>query len=138
MEKRSAILRFGKDLVDKPILSSLIRKHDVDVNILQASITADEDGEMFVQVEGQSQNVKKAFNHLKDLGVRLSFPVTNLIWDEKKCTHCGACVAHCLPKALCVEDATKEVTFDAKKCIACELCIPACPYRALESVTERS
>ena len=135
--KRNAILRFGRDLVDKPILSNLIRKHNVDVNILQASITADEDGEMFVQVEGDSSNVKKAIDHLKDVGVKLTFPATNVIWEENRCTHCGACVAHCLPKALFTDNVSKKISFNADKCIACELCIPACPFGAIESVTER-
>jgi len=136
MTKRSAILHFGSDLVDKPILTGLIRENDVDVNILQASITPEEDGTMFIQVEGDGANVKGAFDYLEGLGVRLVFPAKNLIWDEELCTHCGACVGQCLPKALAVDSTTSEVVFDAEKCIACELCIPACPYGALESVTE--
>ena len=136
MTKKSAILHFGRDLVDKPMLSGLIRQHDVDVNILQASITPEEDGTMFVQVEGTGENVTKAFEYLESMGVRLVFPAKNMIWDDTKCTHCGACVGQCLPKALALDSGTGGITFDSEKCIACELCIPACPYGALESVTE--
>jgi ferredoxin len=135
MIKKSAILHFGSDLVDKPIISSLIRNHDVSVNILQASITPEEDGTMFVQIEGDDQAVRKAFDYLKDQGVDMIFPAKNLIWDDKKCTDCGACVAQCLPRALTVDENNK-LQFNSERCIACELCIPACPFHALESVSE--
>lgn len=136
MTKKSAILHFTANLVEKPILSGLIRNHDVSVNILQASITPDEDGTMFIQVEGDAATVKKAFAYLGEMGVRLVFPAKNLVWDEKKCTSCGACVAQCLPKALAVEEETRKVALTDSRCIACELCIPACPFGALESVTD--
>ncbi|MFA4973315.1 MAG: NIL domain-containing protein [bacterium] len=134
--KKSAILHFRADLVEKPVLSGMIRKHDVDVNILQASVTPEEDGAMFVQLEGEPAAVEKALDYLKAGGVRITFPAKNLIWYEDKCTHCGACVAQCLPKSLYVKAGTQEVGFDHDKCIACELCIPACPFGALQSVTE--
>ena len=134
--KKSAILYFAGDLVEKPILSEMIRGHDVAVNILQASITPEEDGTMFIQVEGESAKVDAAFDYLRGAGVRIVFPAKNLIWDDDMCTHCGACVAQCLPKALSVDQRSREVSLDHEKCIACELCIPACPFGALQSVTE--
>jgi len=136
MVKKSAILNFAGDLVERPILSEMIRSHEVAVNILQASVTPEEDGTMFVQVEGEGAGVEAAFDYLKAAGVRIIFPTKNLIWDDERCTHCGACVAQCLPKALSVNSNTGEVNFDHEKCIACELCIPACPFGALQSVTE--
>ena len=136
MVKKSAILNFAGNLVEQPILSEMIRNHEVAVNILQASITPEEDGTMFIQVEGETPKVEGAFEYLRTVGVRIIFPAKNLIWDDTKCTHCGACVAQCLPKALSVDSTTGEVSYDCEKCIACELCIPACPFGALESVTE--
>lgn len=135
--KKSAILGFRADLVEKPVLSGMIRRHDVNVNILQASITPEEDGAMFIQVEGEPAAVEKALDYLRAAGVRITFPAKNLKRYEEKCTHCGACVAQCHPKALFVRGGTQEVAFDHDKCIACELCIPACPFGALQSVTER-
>ncbi len=135
MTKKSAILHFGSDLVDKPIISGLIRNYDVSVNILQASITPEEDGTMFVQIEGEHAIVQKAFDYLRDHRVDMIFPAKNLIWDDKKCVDCGACVAHCLPRALTV-DGSGKLQFNSERCIACELCIPACPYHALGSVSE--
>ncbi|HPQ80441.1 MAG TPA: NIL domain-containing protein [bacterium] len=136
MTKKSAILHFKAELVERPVLSGLIRDHDVSVNILQASVTPDEDGTMFVQVDGEPANVKRAFAYLDEMGVRLVFPAKNLVWDEERCTSCGACVAQCLPKALAVDEETNRISLDDSRCIACELCIPACPFGALESVTE--
>jgi ferredoxin len=136
MMKKSVILHFGTDLVDKPIMSGMIRDHDVMVNILQASITPEEAGTMFVQVEGKADNVKRALGYLDGMGVRLIFPARNLIFDEERCTHCGACISQCLPKALHVDSGSCKMALDHDKCLACELCIPACPFGALESVGE--
>lgn len=136
MLKKNAILHFGPDLVSKPIISVMVRNHDVLVNILQASITPEEAGTMFVQLEGEADNVKKALDYLDQTGVRLILPAKNLIWDEEKCTHCGACVGQCLPHALTADSATGLLALDDKLCLACELCIPACPFGALESVSE--
>ena len=53
--------------------------------------------------------------------------------DEKKCTHCGACIVHCPTGALYIKDRkTMEVGFDKSKCILCEACIPVCPVNAME------
>lgn len=136
MEKKSVILHFGSELVDKPIISGLIKNFDVAVNILQASITPEEDGTMFVQIEGEKANVRKALDYLEKTGVHLILPAKNLFLDDKKCTHCGACVAQCLANALTLDQKTGKLSLNHEKCIACELCIPACPYGALKSVTD--
>lgn len=136
MHKRNAILHFGPELVDKPVLSGMIRGHQVEINLLQASIEPDVDGTAFIQITGQRAEVERALGYLRQRGVRLIFPAKNLIYDEQRCIHCGACVAQCLVQALHVEPGSGRVLFDHDKCLACELCIPACPYRALESVSE--
>jgi ferredoxin len=136
MEKKSVILHFGSELVDKPIMSGLIKHFDISVNILQASITPEEDGTMFVQIEGEKKDVQKAIDYLEKKGVSLILPAKNLILDDKKCTHCGACTAQCLSNALQLDSKTGKLSLNHNKCIACELCIPACPYRALKSVTD--
>ncbi len=136
MIKQNALLHFASELVNRPILSQLIRSHAVDVNILQASITPEEDGMMYVQFEGEGDRVEEALAFLEREGVRLTRPEHALLWDDARCTHCGACVAQCLPKALAVDAATYEVRFDEGKCIACELCVAACPFGALKSASE--
>lgn len=136
MVRRNVIFHFGPDLTDKPIITSIIRKYDVTINILQASITPEESGTMFVWLEGEPEVLKKALDYIEMTGIRLVFPAKNLIWDEEACTHCGACIGQCLPKALVISAETGKVSLRHDLCLACELCIPACPFGALKSVAE--
>lgn len=130
--QRSVHLQFNQSLVDKPIISTLIRKYDVEVNILEARISPNEEGSMFIQISGSDENLDKAFGYLVSSGVKVSVKPERLIWHSDLCTSCGACIAHCIPKALNFDLETYEVKFDAEKCISCFLCIPACPYGAVE------
>lgn len=134
--QRSVYLHFGNDLVNRPIMSTLIRKYGVDVNILEARITPNEEGTMFVQIIGDDENIDKAFGYLVSTGVRVTVKPKRLVWREELCTSCGACVGHCLPKALDVDPDTKKVAYDEEKCIACMLCLPVCPYGAVEEASE--
>jgi ferredoxin len=136
MIQKSAILNFPKSLLDRPIISRLIKDFDVEVNILQASITPEEDGRMFVIFRGLGKDVDKALSYLKENGIRVFLPVKNLVWDEERCVHCTACVGQCPSSAFTVEPETQRVVYDAKACIACELCIPACSYGAVKSISD--
>lgn len=136
MPKKSAILHFKADTVDKPIVSRLVRDHNLTVNILQAKISPEEEGTIFATLEGSSSDLKSGIDFLEKLGVTVVLPNKNVVLFEERCTHCGACVGQCLPKALSVDPDTREVVFDSQLCIACELCIPACPFGAIESVSE--
>ncbi|MHC5039912.1 MAG: NIL domain-containing protein [Planctomycetota bacterium] len=132
--QQSVILHFSKDLVDKPIVSHIVKAFDVEVNILQATITPEVAGHMFSILRGEEEDIGKALTYLKDLQVRTILPTRNLVWEEEKCVHCGACVGHCRSGALAMDKASARVIFDSERCIACELCIPACPYGAVESI----
>jgi NAD-dependent dihydropyrimidine dehydrogenase PreA subunit len=134
MIQKSVILNFPSEVVDKPVLCTMIRMHDIEVNILQAYVSPEEDGKMFAIIKGDRGAVEGALGYLNGLGVRTIFPAMNLVWDEKKCVHCGACIGQCLPKAFYVDEPSRRVVFDGEKCIACELCVPACFYGAIEPV----
>ena len=136
MIQKSAILNFPKSLISSPVISRVIRDHDVEVNILQAHITPEEDGHMFAIFSGKKAAVDKAFEYLKQNSVRVVLPNRNLIWDEDKCVHCTACVGQCPSAAFTVDADTYKVVYEASRCIACKLCIPACSYRAMESVSD--
>jgi len=129
---KNIFLHFSRDLVNKPIISTLIKKYDVEVNILQATITPNEEGTMFVQLRGDEEKLQNALGYLVSSGVDVMIKPRRIKHSETICVSCGACVAHCLPKALFVDEDTGEVRYDEELCIACELCIPACPYHALE------
>jgi len=136
MIQKSVILNFPSEVVDKPILSSMIKKFDLEVNIIQAYVAPDEDGKMFTIMKGSESAVEGAFSYLKDLGVRMIFPTKNLVRDEQKCVHCGACVGQCSPRAFTVDQDSQHILFDTERCIACDLCIPSCCYGAIESISE--
>ena len=134
MARQSVILKFPESLVDKPIVSQVIRQFDIEMNILQAAITPEEDGRMFVIIKGSSESVSLALGHLRHEGVGVLLPSKNLFWDENCCVSCGACMGQCTSSALSLDPLSQKLTFDSERCIACELCIPVCFYKALESV----
>ena len=136
MVEKNAILSFPKDLIDQPYVSNLIKKDDIEINILQAYITPQEDGQLFAIFKGDEAAVEGALQYLRDQNVRVILPVQNLVWDHVKCVHCGGCTGQCTTGALRILPKTYEVHYDGSHCIACKLCIPACSYGALESISD--
>jgi len=55
-----------------------------------------------------------------------------VVRNEERCTHCGACITMCPTGAFTLESKTRRVMFDHTKCVGCELCVRACPPRAME------
>jgi L-aspartate semialdehyde sulfurtransferase ferredoxin len=131
MEK-SLFLQFSKELIEKPVITRLIRNHSVEINILEARITPNEEGSMFVRISGNDVDLEKALEYLLSSGVRVTVKPRRIIWTKETCTSCGACIPQCPSEALVIDRITHEVEYDHEKCIACFLCIPACPYDALE------
>ncbi|WAC08473.1 MAG: 4Fe-4S binding protein [Thermodesulfobacteriota bacterium] len=68
---------------------------------------------------------------LKNSGVAIQPLGKDIIRNENRCVHCGACLAVCASGALAIDRVARMVIFNNEKCIACELCIKACPPRAL-------
>ncbi len=134
MIQKSVILNFPRTLVDKPVISRVIRDFDVEVNILQAYITPDEEGRMFTLFKGDGPAVNGALDYLRKNDVRTILPVKNLVWDDELCVHCGACVGQCLSGAFTQDPVTMKTVHDPGKCVACELCILSCWYGAIESI----
>ena len=132
--QKGAILYFPKTLVDAPLISRVIRQFDVEVNILQASITQAEDGRMFALFRGTLPAIEQSLQFLRDEQIRVILPPRNLLWDEELCVHCGACVGQCFAGALSLDDAFR-LQLDDGRCRACELCVAACSYGALEPLS---
>jgi len=132
MIARRVVLHFPSRLVDQPIISRLAREFHLDFNILKASVTPKEEGLLILEISGEDMDYKNAFVYLKKHGVKIQPLDQDVTRNEKRCTHCGACVSICPAGALVVQPSTREISFLSEKCIACELCIPACPLGAME------
>ena len=130
---KNIMLHYPKEHTEKPIISNLIKRHDLTVNISRARIGQDEEGTMVIEISGKKENLDAGFNYLRDLGVTFK-PVSMVVLrTDEKCTHCSACTVICPSGALVIEDRkSMKVSFIQDKCIACGLCIPACPYHAME------
>ena len=130
------MLRFPREFVGKPVISNLIRKYGMEVNILHARIHPTEEGRMLAQVNGSDDQITASLEYLVSSGVEVYLPENNFIWQEKKCVHCGACAGICPSGAFTFSTTTFEVEFDISKCILCELCIEVCYYSAIQSVED--
>ena len=126
------VLHFPRRLVDRPIVSQLVRDFNLDFNILKASVTPDEEGLLVLELSGKQGDYDKGIKYLTETGVRIQSLSQNVTRNEERCTHCGACITICPTDAFELEPATRQVNFDNEKCLACELCIKACPPRAME------
>ncbi len=130
MQTQKVRLLFAKQLVDKPIVCSLIRECDVTFNIFKAYVTSQEGGVLLLELSGEQDNIAHAITFLRGAGVEVQLLSEAISIVEDNCTHCGACTGQCPTDALTMAPDAK-LAFTADKCIACELCVPACPYKAI-------
>jgi ferredoxin len=129
---RRIVLHFPDRLIDKPIVSRLVKDFGLEFNILRASVTPGEEGLMVMELTGDQRNYDKGVKYLTETGVRIQSLSQDVVRNEVRCTHCGACITLCPTGAFSLEQGTRKVIFDHTKCVVCELCIKACPPRAME------
>jgi ferredoxin len=132
MVSRKIVLHFPKRMVDRPLVSHLIRDYNLDFNILKASITPAEEGLMVLELKGKQEDVDRGVKFLAGTGVIIDTLSQNVLRNENRCTDCGVCISVCPTGAFEVDPVTRKVKFHDKKCVACALCIKACPPRAME------
>ena len=122
-------LIYSPDVVEKPILASVILKTGIPINILEAKVNAQK-GELIVSVPVKDRELEKVVNLFKEAGVDVQ-PFTNTLQiDYERCISCGACISPCPTKALRFKpDWTIE--FDEDRCVACRTCVNACPVGAI-------
>jgi len=131
MVSKRIVLTFPHNLLDKPIVYKLVKDYNLTFNILQARVTPEEEGLLVLELTGKKDDYDKGVRYLTDLDVKIQPLSKDVIRDENRCTHCGACVVICPTGALSLDKSTMKVNFDSKKCIACELCVKPCPPRAM-------
>jgi len=129
---KKIVLHFPRRIVDRPIVSRLVKEYSLDFNILKASFTPDEEGLMVLELTGEQEDYDEGIRYLTKTGVRIQSLSQNVIRNEERCTHCGACVTVCPAGAFELAPLTRRVNFDDEKCLACGLCLKACPPRAME------
>lgn len=132
MISKRIVLRFPNRLVDQPIVYKLVKDYNLEFNILKAYVTPREEGLLVLELKGEDEDYNKGISYLTGIGVRMQPLSQNIIRNNERCTHCGACVTICPTGALVLDTITRKVHFYDNKCIACELCVPACPPRAME------
>ena len=129
--KKRIVLHFPRDLVDKPIVYQLVRKFNLEFNILKAEVNPKEEGVLVLEVQGDSPDYKKGLEYLKSSGVTIQPLSEDVTMDRQKCVDCTVCIPLCPTKALEEDPQTHQVKFIKEKCIACGICIKACPYAAM-------
>ena len=122
------MLRFSREIADRPITSQVILEQGAPVNILSAHMNQ-QGGEILVEIDpAHADRVVEAF---RDKGV--SVDIRRLIEkDDEKCTDCGGCVSICPMDALTFGE-DHSVNLEEERCngITCGLCVDACTPGAI-------
>ncbi len=129
---KRVVLHFPPRLVEQPIIYQLVKDYNLVLNILKASVTPKEEGLMVLELSGAREDYDRGIQYLQETGVRIQSLGQNVMRNDARCTHCGACVVICPTGALALDPKTRMVNFYEDRCTACELCVLPCPPRAME------
>jgi len=129
---KKIVLHFPRRITDRPIVCRLIKDYDLEFNILKASVSPDKEGLMVLELRGKQEDYDKGIIYLTRAGVKIQSLSQDVIRNEERCTHCGACITICPANAFELDPKTRRVTFHNDRCLACGLCLKACPPRAME------
>lgn len=132
MEKKF-VLHFPPVLIDKPIISQIVKKYNLEFNILKAFVSPEEEGTLLIAFSGEEKNLFDAVDELKDKGVKIQLIESDIKMLRERCIDCSVCVGLCPTGALYIDREKYQVKFEPEKCIACELCIKGCPTKAMVS-----
>jgi len=125
------VLHFPPSVTGQPVVYRLVKDFNLNFNILKASVSPGEEGLLIMELSGAQKNYDKGIQYLTGVGIRIQSLSQDVVRDEVRCTHCGACVAICPSGAFSLEAKTRRVLFDHNKCVVCGLCVKACPPRAM-------
>ena len=133
MISKRIVLHFPKYLVGQSIVWRLTKDYNLEFNILEALVTPKQEGLMILELIGEQKDYDEGINYLVSKGVIIELLSQNIVRDEEKCTHCGACVTFCSNDAFEVERPSRRIIFHSEKCTGCKFCVKACPVRAMRS-----
>jgi L-aspartate semialdehyde sulfurtransferase ferredoxin len=123
-----AWLKFSPSIVNKTVISDLIKNFDVTFNILKADITP-KGGKMLIEISGSE--AEEGIRYMEKEGIQLN-PIKKVVKkDEEKCMDCGECISLCPVNAIKMEE-DWTVELDNQKCIGCGFCTTSCPTKAIK------
>jgi ferredoxin len=131
---KKVVLRFPREVADRPIVCELALRFGLQFNILRASISPHREGVMVMELIGDRRKQEEGLKFLGERGVVVESLSQDIRMVEERCYHCGTCVGLCPTGALSIERPSYLVKYDPAKCVACELCVLACPTHAMEAL----
>lgn len=132
MIKRRYVLKFPPQRGDKPLSYVLVKEYDIRINILKAEVVPGKRGNLLLELEGTSSNIKNGIKYLEQHQVECSPLDKKITLNMDQCIHCGNCTAVCFAGALTMHPETWQLQFNKDECIVCELCLKACPMNLFE------
>jgi ferredoxin len=124
-------LTFPPAKVTFPLMTLLVRKYELEVNILHADVRLNKTGKLIVELTGERENIDAALQYIEEQGITCHVFNGTLTWEEENCVHCGACTSVCPSRALTIDAPDYVLAYDKEKCLICGLCVKACPMRIL-------
>ena len=131
---RRIVLHFPPLVTGQPVVYRLARDYDLMFNILRASVSPGQEGLLVLELTGERANYDRGIQFLRDTGIQIQPLSQDVLRDESRCTHCGACVTVCPADAFTRDPTTQEIAFDHNRCVLCGLCVKACPPHAMSIV----
>jgi len=131
---RRIVLHFPPLVTGQPVVYRLARDYDLMFNILRASVSPGQEGLLVLELTGERANYDRGIQFLRDTGIQIQPLSQDVLRDESRCTHCGACVTVCPADAFTRDPKTQEIAFDHNRCVLCGLCVKACPPHAMSIV----
>ncbi|HZK33961.1 MAG TPA: NIL domain-containing protein [Bacillota bacterium] len=130
MSPERIVLRFTSDNSDKPIIYHLAKDYDLVINIVKATINPHKEGTMVLELMGDKYN--EGIDFLRNQGISVHSLCQEIVRNDEKCFHCGACTVHCPTDALYMNRSDMKVSFNGDKCVICQMCVKICPVKAME------
>ncbi|MBN1152866.1 MAG: 4Fe-4S binding protein [Dehalococcoidia bacterium] len=131
---RRIVLHFPPLVTGQPVVYRLARDYNLMFNILRASVSPGQEGLMVLELTGERVDYDRGIQYLRDTGIQIQPLSQDVLRDEARCTHCGACITICPANAFTRNPTTQEIAFDHNRCVLCGLCVKACPARAMSII----
>ncbi len=131
---RRIVLHFPPLVTGQPVVYRLAREYNLMFNILRASVSPGQEGLLVLELAGERADYDRGIQYLRDTGIQIQPLSQDVLRDDSRCTHCGACVTVCPADAFTRDCGTGQIAFDHNRCVLCGLCVKACPPRAMSIV----